>query len=597
MAEVDLQDRWGQESPTCSLNEEPHQLGKLSMNLESEDEDAREAREEAGTGDPDHPACPRGSSQVARDSTDLPRQQPCRGEEEKFSDSSAGVVGKKSVAMARKSCGERGESKTTQAQDAPRACGAHRALFSGLSHRWFGRKQPHRDSLSAGDDGDSRANLATLGVPSSLLGSGRYFCAQRGVDMSPDNSFPACVPKPGGSWNLPLQETCTGAQGSSPPAGLAVAGLAKARSGRKGQRPAGGGGQGETRPYKSLRGSQAFQKPSNPGSPVQTRGAKPYACELCGKAYSHRGTLQQHRRLHTGERPYRCPFCDKSYTWSSDHRKHLRTHTGEKPYACPDCGKAFVRSSDLRKHQRSTHSNDKPFPCAQCGQTFNKPLSLLRHQRTHLGEKPFRCPACGREFAVASRMMEHQRVHSGERPFPCATCGRRFTKSSNLTEHQTLHTGRRPFQCADCGVAFAQPSRLVRHQRIHTGERPFLCAQCGQAFARSSTLKRHQQIHSGEKGFLCAQCGRAFRVASELAQHIRVHNGQRPYQCEDCGQAFTRSNHLQRHRAKHGTCKKEPPPPVTSDGAVSTSQGRRRHGQPHCWEPSSVDKPMLGIAT
>ncbi|XP_057582810.1 zinc finger protein 648 [Hippopotamus amphibius kiboko] len=551
MAQVDLQDGWGEASPLCSYHPR-----MLSMNLEREGEDRGEAGDQGGIGDPDQQRHPRSSSQGTQDNPEFRRQHPPRRKEEKFSDSfSAGGVGKKPMAMpGKKASWERDESKITRTQDSPRASTTPSALPRGLSHKWFCRTQTPRDPLPAGNDGDSRANPdSALDVPSNFPGSGRYFCAQTGVDKYPDSSSPACVPRVGGSWDSSTQETQTLAQGSATPASLAAEALANVRKGCENQNPAGAaeGRQGEARPYKCLRGGRAFQKPP---------GAKPYACELCGKAYSHRGTLQQHQSLHTGKRPYRCPFCDKAYTWSSDHRKHIRTHTGEKPYPCPDCGKAFVRSSDLRKHQRNMHSNDKPFPCAECGLTFNKPLSLLRHQRTHLGEKPFRCPTCDREFAVASRMMEHQRVHSGERPFPCPTCGKCFTKSSNLIEHQTLHTGQRPFKCADCGVAFAQPSRLARHQRIHTGERPFPCAQCGQAFARASTLKRHQQIHSGEKGFLCAECGRAFRIASELGQHIRIHNGERPYQCEDCGQAFTRSNHLQRHRAKHRSCKKEPVP-------------------------------------
>ncbi|XP_037360319.1 zinc finger protein 648 [Talpa occidentalis] len=563
MAQVDPQNRLGAVSLLCSLTEEAHAPQMLSMNLESEDEDGGETGDRGGSSNLDHQLPPRGSSQVTNDHPSLPWQHAPGKEEEKFSDSvsAEGFGGNLMPMPGKKASWGRDASKIPQTQALPGANAAPGTLPSSLSHK-LSQRQPLRVMLATdGDDEDLRANPHTTTiVPSSLPGTGRYFCAQKGVGTSPDNSSPVCFPKPGGSWNLSTLETHTPAQRSATSANMAAAAMPKTQTrGWKDQNPSGTGqgAQGEAIAYKCLRDGRALQKPSKPLNPAQTRGSKPYACELCGKAYSHRGTLQQHRRLHTGERPYRCPFCDKAYTWSSDHRKHLRTHTGEKPYRCPDCGKAFVRSSDLRKHQRNMHSNDKPFPCTQCGLTFNKPLSLLRHQRTHLGEKPFRCPACDREFAVASRMMEHQRVHSGERPFPCPTCGKCFTKSSNLLEHQTLHTGQRPFKCADCGVAFAQPSRLVRHQRIHTGERPFPCAQCGQAFARSSTLKRHQQIHSGEKGFLCAECGRAFRIASELAQHIRVHNGERPYQCEDCGQAFTRSNHLQRHQAKH-RCKKEP---------------------------------------
>ncbi|ELW70892.1 zinc finger protein 648 [Tupaia chinensis] len=557
MAQVDFQDRWDKVSPLCSLTEESPSTQMLNMNFESEDEDGGEAGDK------------RGSSPVPVNSPDLPWPQHPNNEEEQSSCSvSAGNVGLKPMEKPGKkaSWGKDESTAATLTQDSARES-ASLGLPRGLAHKLPGWTQPPEDSLPAGGARNSEANqVEALDVPSSFLGPGKYIRVQKGIDSSPDNSHSslACFSRPESSWDLSPREISTQAKRSAFEASLTPAVLEEAWTSRKGQRLAGSqeDQQAQARSYRSPRGGRSGQKPrklQSAEAPLPG-GSKPHRCELCGKAYSHRGTLQQHRRLHTGERPYRCPFCDKAYTWSSDHRKHIRTHTGEKPYPCPDCGKAFVRSSDLRKHQRNMHNNDKPFPCAECGLTFNKPLSLLRHQRTHLGARPFRCPACDREFAVASRMVEHQRVHSGERPYPCPTCGKRFSKSSNLSEHQTLHTGQRPFKCADCGVAFAQPSRLVRHQRIHTGERPFVCAQCGQAFARSSTLKRHLQIHSGEKGFLCAECGRAFRIASELAQHVRTHNGERPYQCEDCGQAFTRSNHLQRHQAKHGTCKKEPTP-------------------------------------
>lgn len=527
MAQMDSQDRWSK----MSLGTMIHDTQMLSMNLESEDEDGRE-----------------GGSRGTQNNTDWQCDtQSCKEEEEWSGSFCSGYVEQKPGEMPRRTTnrGKR-ELKVTQTQDFPLLEEALSAPFRG-----FSEGEPHRDS--GGNDGNQKANKdITLEVPTSFLDSGGSFWSQNSADASsPDTISLEHLPR---SKSTPAQTSATPA---SPPAALA-----KAQGSRKVQGQVGPGSrnQEEENADRCVQDRRAFQKSSKLQVPGEHHGAKPYVCQLCGKAYSHRSTLQQHRRLHTGERPYRCPFCDKAYTWSSDHRKHIRTHTGEKPYGCPDCGRAFVRSSDLRKHQRNMHSNDKPFPCAQCGLTFNRPLSLLRHQRTHLGAKPFRCASCGREFSVASRMVEHQRVHSGERPFPCSTCGKCFTKSSNLQEHQTLHTGQRPFKCADCGVAFAQPSRLLRHQRIHTGERPFHCAECGQAFARSSTLKRHQQIHSGDKDFLCAECGRAFSIASELAQHIRMHNGERPYQCEGCGQAFTRSNHLQRHQAKHDTCKKEPAP-------------------------------------
>lgn len=169
------------------------------MNLESEDEDGEEAGDRGGTSDSDYQAHPRGSSHVTQDKPDWPWQQPAVQEEENFSDSfGAGLTGKKPSAVpGKKPNAGREESKITQSQDCPGASAAPGALPGALSHKLLEKMHPPRDSLPAGDGGDSRANCdAALGVPSTFPGTGRYSCAQTGVDTSPDNSSPSCVPKP-----------------------------------------------------------------------------------------------------------------------------------------------------------------------------------------------------------------------------------------------------------------------------------------------------------------------------------------------------------------------------------------------------------------
>ncbi len=53
-----------------------------------------------------------------------------------------------------------------------------------------------------------------------------------------------------------------------------------------------------------------------------------------------------------------CLICAKFFSSSADLIGHIYSHTGAKPFACEECGKSFSLSDALQKHMKRIHSGE-----------------------------------------------------------------------------------------------------------------------------------------------------------------------------------------------------------------------------------------------
>ena len=318
-----------------------------------------------------------------------------------------------------------------------------------------------------------------------------------------------------------------------------------------------------------------------------------FACNVCGKSFQKKPSLNAHKSHHSFKRR-KSPLSDSR---SGIHlRKCIRT------FSCNKCTKSFLTERSLRSHKshHSRFNNTSPDPAIEehngvRGLNTRKELlltsSLLRKQSnasTFPTSKPrvFICGVCGKKFLDKKNLHRHKGHHSRgssilnpklSNTYECSTCLEFFHSRSSLKCHKNrLHEAVDPesFVCPFCDLRFSSREDLWMHkQDLHSTADPFTCIRCDGRFGTKRTRDRHvcpgkenrdkessvkqkttveskPALDSGrQETHECKTCLQTFPSTRSLSNHRRSHAGlTSPCVCSICHKGLSSKRSLLRHK-------------------------------------------------
>ncbi|XP_046451608.1 uncharacterized protein LOC124199728 isoform X1 [Daphnia pulex] len=315
--------------------------------------------------------------------------------------------------------------------------------------------------------------------------------------------------------------------------------------------------------------------------PATKKSGPKKQCNECGKMINAKG-FQDHLKLHSGIKSHLCELCGRAFVFRSSLNSHIRlNHRGEertkplKKFVCSTCGHTVSSKERLDIHER-IHTDERPFECKYCDKKFREKGTLVRHIRTHTGERPFGCNICGKSYRSRSAYVLHYKsrhetkeneIVKGpvddfslrKRPridYRCEYCGKEFCQGRMLAyeKHLTTHTGiPAAIRCTqpDCEFTYSNLMQLKEHMLSQHPEKAYTCDVCKKIFLTKQILTDHKSMHDPSRGYQCSYCPVKLTVKASLIAHEKRHTRETPHECTFCEMRFHSTYLLQIHLRTH----------------------------------------------
>ncbi|KAG8038120.1 hypothetical protein G9C98_006445 [Cotesia typhae] len=284
-----------------------------------------------------------------------------------------------------------------------------------------------------------------------------------------------------------------------------------------------------------------------------------YVCSLCNKAFSSKGHLSLHARIHAGagdvvgekvitddhtsfKRLYQCDLCNKSYSTAKHRWGHVSSnHRGHPAVTCQYCSRLYSTRGNLMDHIKSRHTGQPPppklgvyvpsdnrFQCNTCPKMYTNITDLNKHKKVCTGIRESISLLLKKKGKSLMDTSEASSFESDEDSKDYRTAEAKLSKNPQLTIlKQALTRGAEGLKRDD-----RDPYKSLRVPQVDAQVDPegkrWFCETCPQSFTSIEALKDHEVTHESDKPFVCLLCKKHFTLKSSLNRHIISSHGVDP---------------------------------------------------------------------
>lgn len=195
---------------------------------------------------------------------------------------------------------------------------------------------------------------------------------------------------------------------------------------------------------------------------------------------------------------FHCAVCNAAFLSKSALKNHEKVFHSDsvEEHVC-DCGKVFSSKMKLYQHRLTVHKKGH-YPCSSCEKVYTVKAALQKHiVKKHSAKVP--CKICGKMFAPGMFMNIHMKLHDPPQ-FKCSykQCTRMFSSKSSLRYHiETQHNDGVEVHCPTCNASFSSIRNLNRHiDRQHNNYKVQCEVEgCTHTASRKDYLASHYRSH------------------------------------------------------------------------------------------------------